>query len=199
MKQINEVISYLLPTEEPLSANVFFIDSENTTFIYDVGSNEEARNEIAKIKKSKTIILSHFHQDHTANMQAITYNDLYVGDKTLKYFPDGIVVKERKVINENPRIEIISISSSHSKGSLCLLIDNTYFLTGDSLYTSSVKGRQAYNAQFLRETILTLKEIDFKYAVLSHDEQMIYAKEETIDDLEKYYSTRDKNNPYIYR
>lgn len=65
IQTINDHISYLTPTEHPLSANVVIIEGDAFFWVYDVG-NHPAVSEILQNKSEQTgkeirVILSHFH------------------------------------------------------------------------------------------------------------------------------------------
>ena len=71
IQTINDHISYLTPTEHPLSANVVIIEGDAFFWVYDVG-NHPAVSEILQKKSEQTgkeirVILSHFHPDHIGN------------------------------------------------------------------------------------------------------------------------------------
>ena len=55
MNKINDYIKYIESTDEPLSSNVFFIEGKENTYIFDVGRNDEAYNEIQNINKNKVV------------------------------------------------------------------------------------------------------------------------------------------------
>ena len=66
IQTINDYISYLTPTEHPLSANVVIIEGDAFFWVYDVG-NHPAVSEILQKKSEQTgkeiqVILSHFHR-----------------------------------------------------------------------------------------------------------------------------------------
>lgn len=196
-KILSSYLSYLPSSDNPLSAEVFFIKGNESTYIYDVGANDESLRQINQIKNKK-IILSHFHQDHTANIHHIAWEKLYVDKKTCNYMGKGDMVNEKIEISDGVTLEIIPTVTSHSKIALLLNVNYEYLLTGDALYSIMVDGKEAYNVQLLKETIATLKVIKTKKVVLSHDSQLIYPVEEILAELEGYYSKREKDNPFIF-
>ena len=101
------------------------------------------------------------------------------------------------MINDGIRIEIHRLPSSHCKGSLCACVNNEYAMLGDGTYMADIKGRPAYNVQFLKEEIDFLKKLQFEYTLLSHDESFVHDRQEIIDKLERSYGLREKSNPYI--
>lgn len=195
--EINQYFSYFPSSENPLSAEVFFIEGINYNYIFDVGANEESLQAILSEEK-RIIILSHFHQDHGTNIRKIEFEKLYVDKKSRDYYDMGEVVEERLQVEDGVKLEIIPVKTSHSKTGLLLNINEEYLLTGDALYMSSVNGRRCYNAQLLKETITCLRNTKTKKIILSHDRQLVYSYEETLQKLEEIYAKREKNNPYIY-
>jgi len=180
-------------SENPLSADVYFIKATNDTYIVDVGSNEDAREAITAIPSGK-IIITHFHQDHMENLKHIPVVEanLYVGDYTRKVLGYGTLVREQVHIQDGISIRILPIPNSHAKGSLCVLANEEYLLLGDSFYTN----KNGYNVSLLYDEIKLLKELNFRYALMSHDTK-VYTRDEILETLEYYYLRREKNNPYI--
>ena len=180
MIKINEYISFIPSTQEPLSSNVFFINGKNSTYIYDVGRNDEAYNEIQNVANNKTIVISHFHADHLSNITRITYDDLYVSNYTYKHTNKGSIVKESITIKDDIKLEIISASSVHSKGSLLLNINNEYCLIGDLIHYDGPLNKSLYCMM-----IKDLEKIDTKYFVLGHNENCIHSKDEFLVKLKQ--------------
>ena len=87
---ITDRISYIKATKLPLSSDVFIIEGDECVYLYDVGCNEENLNYINSINKPVKVILSHFHPDHTGNLDKITADTVYGGKATKKYFPNII-------------------------------------------------------------------------------------------------------------
>ena len=195
--KINKDLSYFPSSENPLSAEVFFIEGSSCTYIYDVGASEESLQAILSEEK-RIVILSHFHQDHGTNVRNINFEKLYVDKKTRDYYDMGEIVEERFCVEDGVKLEIIPIKTSHSRTGLLLNVNEEYLLTGDALYMSSVNGQNCYNAQLLKETINCLKEIKTKNVILSHDRQLVYPYEDILRKLDEISAKREKNNPYIY-
>lgn len=85
---INNRISYLKASENPLSADVGVIKGDTRTWFFDVGSNEGAYRLITEEMNKTGIVISHFHPDHMGNLSRIMEKErptLYVGDNTFKY------------------------------------------------------------------------------------------------------------------
>ena len=88
IKKIDESISYIPASMNPLSADVAFIKTENATWIFDAGSSDEAFDAISAVQGNKNIVLSHFHPDHTANVTRLEFDNLFMSNHTARYFRD---------------------------------------------------------------------------------------------------------------
>ncbi len=68
IQTINDHISYLTPTEHPLSANVVIIEGDAFFWVYDVGNHPAVfRNSAEKVRtdrKRNSGDFIHFHPDH---------------------------------------------------------------------------------------------------------------------------------------
>ncbi len=207
VRRICGQITYLPATLEPLSADVFFIESDDAVFIYDVGSCVAARERIEGITKDKIIVLSHFHADHTDNLLKIHFKELYAGRETIKHMGFGVQVIGETVLRADIPIRLVPLPSSHAKGCVVLCYGREYAFCGDALYTGDKRFfrgdgaehvvKSVYNAQKLKEMIGVLKGIDVKYFVLSHHEFPIRPKGEVIRSLELVYEGWVKDGPYI--
>ncbi|MCR4741369.1 MAG: MBL fold metallo-hydrolase [Treponema sp.] len=195
--KLTENISYLESSEKPLSSEVIFIKTDKSTWIFDVGLNNEAYKEIKKIQGPKNIVISHFHPDHIMNLARISCKNLYLSKNTKKYTLRGNVISESMEIDENPKITIREFPSSHAKGSLILICQDYAFL-GDGPYAKPVRGHHSYNAQLLLEMIKVMEELDVKYFCLDHDKNFIQSKEEVINRYKEIYKNYHKpDSPII--
>ncbi len=194
MEEINEHISYLPASEEPLSADVYFIKGKEYNYIVDVGVNDEALKAVSDCPRKK-VIITHFHEDHTGNVPRLDIHDedLFAGPYSAKVLKRGTVVREKVSFDDGLLIEIIPMPSSHAKGCLAVLIDRDILIMGDSCYGHNEKG---YNVSLLYDQIRLLKELEFTTAVMSHDERR-HSKKKVIRLLEMYYSKRVQGQDYI--
>ena len=184
----------LLPSSDiPLSADVYFIRGARYTYIVDVGRNDDAFEAI-KNTPDKKVIITHFHEDHTENLRRlmIPEEDLYVGGYTRKGVGYGTEITSQTVIDDGIKLVITPIPNSHAKGSLCVAVNDEYLIMGDAFY-SNVKG---YNVSQLGEEIKLLKNLEYKYVLMSHKEKL-HEKNEVIKILEDIFSKREKDNPFI--
>ena len=195
MKIIDENISYIPASLNPLSADVVFIKTENATWIYDTGSNEEALSEINAIQGAKNIVLSHFHPDHTANTTKVSFDKLYLSRQTSKYIHGGTIIESNFKDNDGG-IEICPIPSSHAKGCLCLIYKDYAFL-GDATYCKEKDGSRVYNVQQLKAEISFLEALQCKYVCLSHDEKFVHERLLLIKMHKSIYAKRSGNEPYV--
>ncbi len=197
-KQIIEItknISFIKSTKEPLSADVAFIRDGETTWIYDCGADDYSAEVINNIAGQKNVVLSHFHPDHTQNINRITYNKVFGGKHTAQYFNVTDIVTQTI---ETGNVQLIPLQSSHAKG--CLLLKaGDYLFLGDATYAAHKNGRRCYNVQKLKQTLDTLKSIDASFFCLSHDRCFVRPKQSLILLLEHIYyaKTPDEHN-WIY-
>ena len=165
MNTIGERIKYLPATNDPLSADVFCVDGDQYCYIYDVGSDERSLQYLNQIVKEKIVVLSHYHKDHTGNIDGVHYRDLFVGTKTYEAVGKGVIVQDAFTINDGVKIEISHCVSPHTDGSLIVTIDNEYTLIADLFFT-----RSPFDKDKAMKMLESLRNIDTKYFVISHQE-----------------------------
>lgn len=183
MNTIGEKIKYLPATNDPLSADVYCIEGDKYCYVYDVGNDNRSLRYINQLSKEKVIILSHHHKDHTGNIVDLHYRDLYVGKKTYETIGTGVIVEDKLTINDGVRIEIAHCVSPHTEGSLIITVDNEYTLIADLYFT-----RLPYDKEKAMKMIDSLRSIDTKYYVISHQEdEKVIPKETLIQELTEYF------------
>lgn len=89
IQQISDKISYIPATEGSLSADIGIIREGGQTWLYDVGDGAAAIDGLTGIFQ---VVLSHFHQDHTGNLQKLHIQNLYVSGETRRHIGMGTVV-----------------------------------------------------------------------------------------------------------
>lgn len=183
MESISTYLQYISSSQEPLSADVYIINGEKFAYIFDVGSNEKTLQYLLDVPKEKIVILSHFHQDHTANIDKISYEKLYVGELTFEKIQKGIVVEECLAINDGVKVEIRNCPSPHTGGSLIVTVNSEYTLLADLYFT-----KPGYNQEMAYKMLEVLRNLDTKYFVVSHQEkENIFEKEYLIRELDEYF------------
>ena len=188
---INEKVSYIECSEDPLSADIGIIRDGDAVWLYDVGSDERA---ISELTGNYNVVLSHFHQDHTGNIGKITVKEAFVSDETKRHVQMGTVA-DRDVYIGN--LHIFPLPSSHCKGCLGLEVDEAYAFVGDALYSKLRDGYYIFNTQLVKDEIAVLKSLKAPYLLVSHFKGLIRRRDEMIAELEELYQHRDKNSPEI--
>lgn len=83
IQTINDHISYLTPTEHPLSANVVIIEGDAfsgyMTWEIILRFQKFCRKSQNRQEKKIRVILSHFHPDHIGNLSEISCEAVYQG------------------------------------------------------------------------------------------------------------------------
>lgn len=196
LKQISDKIYFCEAQTNPLSADIGIILGKDHIWVYDVGSSETGLSLLTTISH-KNIVISHFHPDHMGNLTSLDYDELYVGKNTYNYTKKGNVVDSDIYIEDGCKLHIFPIPSSHAKGCLGLEIDETFAFIGDAMYANMKGGVYGYNVQHLSSLIQVLKELKSPYLLLSHKEGMLRDKKSILYALEKIYSSRKKDEPFI--
>lgn len=225
--KINDEISYLDASDDPISSNVVFIKPKNsqTTWIFDVGMTSLAAQEINAVQGKKIVVISHFHPDHLFNINRISYDELYLSAHTFKYAKKGIVVKNKEfsvdaevsLLTENSlaQVEVARLTEnslaqapqnpkikimelpSSHAKGSLMLQYGDYVFTGDGTYCTIKKGEHVYNANLLFDEIQTLENLDCKYLCLSHERNFVQKKETVLKLHKDIYSRRKANEAYI--
>lgn len=89
--KVTEHISYIQSSTEPLSAEVGIIEGEQYFYLFDVGNNNAVSEYLETLSKPKKIILSHFHPDHMGNIGKVSFEMVFAGVNTEKYFRNYIL------------------------------------------------------------------------------------------------------------
>ena len=184
MNVIGGKIKYLPATDNPLSADVYCIDGDKYCYIYDVGNNDTSLQYINQINKENIVILSHYHKDHSGNINSIHFRSLYVGKETCESIGKGNIVEDKLTINDGVRIDVLHCISPHTDGSLILTVDNEYTLIADLYFT-----RFPFNKEKAMQMLESLKAIDTKFFVVSHQEvEKVIPKDILIAELTDYFN-----------
>lgn len=192
--EITKNISCLPASEAPLSSDIVFITKENKTYIFDVGANDEAAELINGITNEKIVVISHFHQDHAANVGRIKFDELYASKETIKHTHTGIVISDKIVFDDD--ITALTVPSSHAKGCVIVVCGDFAFL-GDCAYAGFKHGRRLYNVYQLGQLIKLLESLDVKYFGMSHYKNFIYDRETVLTMLREQYAERTAGRDFI--
>ena len=188
--RINSKISYLAASEDPLSAEIGIIREGGETWLYDVGCGENRIDEAG----GYNIVLSHFHRDHTGNIDRLKAKAIFLSKETYAHVHRGTIVHDSLNIGS---LHIFPLPSGHAKGCLGLEIDHSYAFVGDALYSRAKNGFFVYNAQLLKEEICVLQGLQAPFLLVSHFAGLVRRKEDVIAELEAIYEMRQKNDPEI--
>lgn len=188
---INEKISYIECSDDPLSADIGIIRDGDAVWLYDVGSDERA---ISELTGNYNVVLSHFHQDHTGNIGKLNIKEAFVSGETKRHVQMGTVADKDIYIGN---LHIFPLPSSHCKGCLGLEVEETYAFVGDALYSKFRDGYYIFNAQLVKEAIAVLKKLKAPYLLVSHFKGLVRRRDEVIAELTELYQDRGKNSPEI--
>lgn len=188
---INEKISYIECSDDPLSADIGIIRDGDAVWLYDVGSDERA---ISELTGNYNVVLSHFHQDHTGNIGKLNIKEAFVSPETKRHVQMGTVADKDIFVGN---LHIFPLPSSHCKGCLGLEVDETYAFVGDALYSKFRDGYYIFNAQLVKEAIAVLKKLKAPYLLVSHFKGLVRRRDEVIAELTELYQHRGKNSQEI--
>lgn len=188
---INEKISYIECSDDPLSADIGIIRNGDAVWLYDVGSDERA---ISELTGNYNVVLSHFHQDHTGNIGKLNIQKAFVSHETNRHVQMGTIADKDIYIGN---LHIFPLPSSHCKGCLGLEVDESYAFVGDALYSKFRDGYYIFNAQLLKDAITVLKTLKAPFLLVSHLKGMVRRRDEVIAELEDLYHSREKTSREI--
>lgn len=190
MMTVSGTIRAIEASVDPLSADVGIIRNGDALWLYDVGNGEKS---LAGFTECDGIVLSHFHADHTGNLDRYRPQGLYLSRETYRHVQRGTVVQSELTIGN---MRIFPLPSSHAKGCLGLETESHAFV-GDALYGRVRDGCLTYNAQLLREEITVLKALRAPWLLVSHYPGLIRSKNEVLEELSAIYGMREKNRSEI--
>lgn len=191
-------LSYIPPTDNPLSANVVLIRGDSFLWLYDMGASPDVASYIQEQGCSIRAVISHFHPDHMANISRLSCDEIYQGKNTYGYTHRGVIIdKEEWLTDGDLRLHLFPVPSSHAKGSLALEVNETWCFLGDAPYATRKNGRTVYNTSLLLEQIRLLKKIQAPYFLISHNEPFLQKKEDVMEWLEGIAALRKPTEAYI--
>ncbi|MCR5823985.1 MAG: hypothetical protein K6G60_06085 [Lachnospiraceae bacterium] len=201
IKKITDNIAYIPASEGPLSADIGLVMGNRRIYVFDTGNGDAAYKELKDFldscpEKEAVCILSHFHEDHTANFARFDYSKIYVSPHTNRYIKIGEPLTSPLTIEDGVSITVFPLPSSHAKGCLGMTAEGCAFL-GDATYPAEVNNEEVYNKGLLQEELEVLKELPVKSFLLSHKPRFIYPAKVVIRELESVYGRRLPNEQYI--
>ena len=129
------------PVDEPLSSDAFIIEGDAQYYVYDVGASDAAYEVVSALDKPVTVILSHFHRDHTANMARLSPDETLVGARTRRQLGLGTLVDAPLTIRDGVELLVQPCVSPHAPGCLIVTVNGAYTLIGDLHYAQPGKGQ----------------------------------------------------------
>ena len=188
---INDQISYIEASEDPLSADIGVVRDGGSVWLFDVGNGDKA---ISGLTGSYRVVLSHFHADHAGNVGKVRAEALYLSAETFRHVHAGTVVSADTYVGD---MHIFPLPSSHTKGSLGLEVGEDYAFVGDALYSKVKDGFYLYNAQLLQDEIRVLRALRAPFLLVSHFPGLVRERAEVLDELMAIYALRDKDTAEI--
>lgn len=183
MIRLTPKIRQIPAVADPLSADVFIIEGDTRYYVFDVGCNDEAFQAISALNKPVTVILSHFHRDHTGNMSRLSPADTLAGARTMKYISGGTLVDAPVTIRDGVEIIVQPCVSPHAPGCLIATVDGEYTFIGDLHYAHPGTGQGEAKGM-----LNVLKTLGTRYFVPSHLEgNPLVEREVLLRDVKEYF------------
>jgi glyoxylase-like metal-dependent hydrolase (beta-lactamase superfamily II) len=159
------------------SPKIGIVFGKDATLLVDV-SNDKSRLEEAfryveevKLPPVHFIALTHFHDDHIANLIYVSEDIVLLASKnTARYLnrPCQLVSQDEKLDLGGLSVSLILVPSLHAKGCLDVLVGD-YLFVGDSLYYRESGSSYYYNAQIAFEMMKKMAAIPYRYAISAHE------------------------------
>lgn len=174
------------PESEPLSSDSFIIEGNTRYYVYDVGASDAAFAAIAALNKPVTVILSHFHRDHTANINRLSPDEILVGSRTRRQLGLGTLVDAPLRLCDDVELLIQPCVSPHAPGCLIVTVDGTYTLIGDLHYGHPERGQGEMKGMWNQ-----LKRLQTHSFIVSHtSDNPIVGKQELLCTIEVQYGIK---------
>lgn len=184
MQIISRRFCQIPAVSEPLSSDVFIIEGSEKYYVFDVGSSDAAFEAISALDKPVTVILSHFHRDHSANMSRITPAETLAGARTMKYITGGALVDAPLTIRDGVEIVVRPCVSPHAPGCLIATVDGEYTFIGDLHYARPGTGHGEAKGM-----LNALKTLDTRYFVVSHAQgSPLVEKDALLQEVKAYFN-----------
>jgi len=184
MESLAPRIFHIPPTRDPLSADAFILAGDARYYVFDVGHSDDAYAAIAALDKPVTVILSHFHADHTGNIHRLSPAEILVGARTRKYIGAGTLVDAPLTIEDGITLTVQPCVSPHAPGSLILTMDDTYTFLGDAPYGARPGAGPGEATGMLR----VLQRLRTQYFIPSHrPDRLFREKDEFLREIGAYF------------
>ena len=186
MEQIAPRIWRIPPEAEPLSSDAFIIEGDARYYVFDVGAGDAACEAIAALDKPVTVILSHFHRDHTANLARLFPAEVLVGARTRRQLGLGTLVDAPRMIRDGVCIDVRPCVSPHAPGCLIATVDGEFTLVGDLHYARPGTGQGEAKGM-----LNALKQVQTRYFIPSHMEgSPIVDRDVFFDEIRVYFGIK---------
>lgn len=183
MIHLTQNIHQIPAAEEPLSADVFIVEGDTRYYVFDVGCNDEAFETLSALDKPVTVILSHFHRDHTGNMARLVPETVLAGARTCKYVDNATLVDSPLIIRDGVEIVVQPCVSPHAPGCLIATVDGEYTFIGDLYYARPGTGQGEAKGM-----LNVLKTLNTRYFVVSHAQgSPLVEKAALLRDIKAHY------------
>lgn len=182
--------------------NVSIIISKGEALLVDTGYRlKEAQRALQFINdqrlKIKGIVLTHFHEDHIANLS------MFQKDDTILYDPSNVTDEQYLTIGDK-KIRLFKTPGHHIKGDISVeVIDEHILLSGDILF-SCLPPQLCYGAQFkqLKNSIELIAKEHYHWIIPGHGrvtkgDEITSMSLEYIHNLEKFITETVKNKGSI--
>ena len=170
-------------TADPLSADVFIIEGDARYYVFDVGCNDAVYEAISALDKPVTVILSHFHRDHSGNMARLAPEKVLAGARTCKYVDNATLVDAPLIIRDGVEIIVQPCVSPHAPGCLIATVDSMYTFVGDLHYARPGTGQGEAKGM-----LNLMKSLDTQYFVISHAQgSPLVEKTALLQSLKEYF------------
>lgn len=166
MKRLSDRIWYVPASDNPLSADAFIIEGDSGCYVFDVGCSDEAYAAIAGLGKPVTVILSHFHRDHTGNMSRLAPVRTLAGARTMKYVTGGTLVDQPVLIRDGVNVLVQPCVSPHAPGCLIATVDDEFTFIGDLHYARPDAGQGEAKGM-----LNVLRRLKTRWFVVSHAQE----------------------------
>ena len=163
----------------PVSTNCYICSEGKFGFVVDPAANAEKIYEEAKNLTVKYIIVTHAHFDHieaAAKLKELTGAKLVISETDSKALNDStlnlaaafgalvphveadITVKDGETLSVDGFSIRFIMTPGHTQGSMCILVNNQYLFSGDTLFALSV-GRTDFPGGSFKDIVNSVRKL----------------------------------------